>query len=157
LISAASVNPFNSAPGTVGARRIQIEWNIISAAGLRVSSAVVRLNTLRGTVDAFDTQFYAITTDANGNLDDADFERPAALINGALMPVPAVPPGTSGLFEFDVTAWVQNAIDNGFGFFSVQGRIANESLPFPGNDPRGLEVRSTADNNIIAGLEPGSS
>jgi hypothetical protein len=131
-----------------------MEWNISSLGTGPVSSASIRLHTIKGTVDAFDTEFYAIRADGNGTLDDSDFEAAASRIGGAVMSVPAVPVGTEGVFVFDVTSWLQQAIEDGFTFFGVQGRVPDELVPFPGHDPRGLQIRSTAAGNIASGLQP---
>ena len=138
-------------PGSNGVARIQIEWDIAALTG-EVESASVTLFTQKGTVDFLDTMFSVGTANQDGLLSDSDFEAPTIPIPGVVMPVPSDPVGTDGSFSFDATSELNAAIGASLTFFSIQGHV-DESLA-GGGSKRGLQVRSTADGNLMAGLEP---
>jgi hypothetical protein len=147
LIAAGVISGLPGGPGSNGTVRIHTEWRIASFVGHRVVSAKARFHTDRGSIDALDTQFFALSADGNGTLEDTDFESPGTPIKGAIMPV-----GAEGTFDFDVTKELQTAMDAGFSYFSVQGRV-NESMVVRGAQ-RGLQVCSSAQGNINAGKTP---
>lgn len=146
--------PGQSRTGIQGVARIQVEWDVSSIVSPPegISSATVTLNTQKGTVDSLDTFFFAGTADQDGLLAVSDYQAPAAALPGVTMPVPAGPTGTEGTFSFNVTGALQTALDEGFDFFSIQGRV-NEDLA-GGGFKRGLQVRSTATGNLSLGKEP---
>ncbi len=139
--------------GSNGTKRIHIEWDLSGLQGLgTINSASVTLNTHRGTSDSLDTFFYAVAG-GDGLLTDSDFEASGEPIAGAVMPVPSLsvqPVGADGTYSFDVIGQLRAAIAAGAPFFSIQGRV-NETTAGPA---RGLEVRSTADDNLASFLEP---
>lgn len=153
LISAA-VDSTGGA-GSNGTVRIEIEWDLgslgISAGDLE--SAQVLLNTVKGTTDSLDTFFFVGTGEQDGLLTDADFEAPAAVIPGVVMPVPDVAIGTEGTFSFDVTEELRAFLESDLAVFSIQGRV-DEGLAGGGTSQRGLQVRSTASSNLTGNLEP---
>jgi hypothetical protein len=146
VLMSAGVNQTGGA-GSNGTVRMQFEWDM---AGIRGSlgslqSAQVLLPTHRGTVDSVDTSFYWVGASGDGNLTNSDFEAPAELIRGAVMPVPpSMPIGGDGTFSFDVLDQVRASAQGGFTFFAIQGRV-DESLT---GAQRGLEVRTTASGNV---------
>jgi hypothetical protein len=141
--------------GSNGVSRIHIEWDISGFAGSgSLDSANVTLNTHRGTIDSLDTFFYASDADGNGTLDNSDFQTVGEQIGGAVMPVPptsTMPIGSDGTFTFSVLPELSQALAEGRDFFVIQGRV-NETTAADGQ--RGLEVRTTADGNVTASLEP---
>ncbi len=149
LISAAV--DATGGPGSNGTIRIHIEWNVSDLAESQVGSAIVNLNTNKGSVDELDTFFFPVSTDGNGTLEDTDFESSTGVNPLATMSVTDVPSGTDGEFSFNVTAEVQEVVAAGYNYFSVQGRV-DESL-IGGGFLRGLQVYSTADGEYNY-LEP---
>jgi hypothetical protein len=143
-----------SRSGIRGVARIQMEWDVSALPGAEdIESAEVTLSTVRGTVDALDTFFFAGTAEQDGLLAASDFQAPAAQISGVTMPVPAGSlPGEEGTFVFSVTNQLKAARTAGRNFFSVQGRV-NEALA-GGGFQRGLQVRSTATGNLSTNKEP---
>jgi hypothetical protein len=141
--------------GIQGVARVQIEWDIstLPTAAEGIESAAVTLSTVRGTVDSLDTFFFAGTAEQDGLLTVSDYQAPASQLSGVVMPVPVgSSPGDEGTFVFNVTSQVKAARVAGRNFFSVQGRV-NEALA-GGGFKRGLQVRSTATDNLTAGKEP---
>lgn len=143
-----------SGTGIQGVARIQIEWDVstLPPSAEAIESAEVTLTTLKGTVDSLDTFFLAGTAEQDGVLSASDFQAPASLISGVVMPVPAGPTSTEGTFVFNVTSQLKAARALGRNFFSIQGRV-DESLAGQGFK-RGLQVRSTATGNLSTGQEP---
>jgi len=139
-----------------GVARIQIEWDVSSIQvedSREIESATVVLNTLKGSVDELDTTFWVATEDQDGLLEVSDFETEATVLKGVVMPVPEeAQTGDEGTFSFSVLNELRAAIDQGFNFFSIQGRV-DESLAGQGFK-RGLQVRSTATGNLEVGKEP---
>jgi len=126
-------------PGCNGTMRMQFEWSLEPFNGLpdiTINSASVVLTTRKGTIDSLDTLFFHCTADQDGLITNSDFESEAELIPGVIMPVI---PGES-TFIFDVTDLLQNDLDSGFQYFSIQGRV-DELIT---HMARGLEVYSTA-------------
>lgn len=150
VLMAAGVDASGGA-GSNGVMRMQVEWDVSNLGGT-IESAVVTLTTSKGTVDSLDTFFFAGTGEQDGLLTDGDFEAPAAVIDGAVMPVPDVANGTQGTFTFDVRDEVVAAIAADRDFFSIQGRV-DEGLAGQGFQ-RGLQVHTTASGNLIDGFEP---
>lgn len=147
------LTPGQSRTGIQGVARVQIEWNVSSLAAAEIEQATVRLVTQKGTVDDLDTFFLAGAADQDGVLAVADFQAPASPLPGVVMPVPpGAQTGDQGTFAFDVTGQLVGALRQGFGFFSVQGRV-DEGLA-GGGFRRGLQVRSTATGNLALGTEP---
>ncbi len=145
--------PGQAKTGVQGVARIEIEWDISDITDAdSIESAQVTLTTEKGTVDSLDTFFYVGTADQDGTLTVSDFQTPAGLVAGAVMPVPAGPTGTQGSFTFNVTRELKAAVTAGFDFFTIQGRV-NETLA-GGGFKRGLQIRSTATGNLTAGTEP---
>lgn len=132
--------------GSGGTMRPHIEWNITSLPGF-VAGAEVLLHTWHGSVDRLDTYFFAVQADRNGILENSDFESPAVQIPGVVMPVTGKP-GDAGTFTFDVTDYVNDAVANGYDFFSVQARV-DEDLA-GGGFKRGLQIRTTCNCNEFA-------
>jgi len=156
LISASLSDSGGS--GSDGLSRINVEWPLSGFQGATLTSATVTVNTNRGSIDSEDTFWYSFETSGDGvlTLDDMAGGIVSSGTAVATMPVPeGQQQGEDGTFSFDVTSAVQTAIDNGFGHFWVHGRLSNV-LEFqnPGSTVRGLQVRSTADGNLTAGLEP---
>ncbi len=144
--------------GVSGVARIQMEWEIgsLGSNSDEVESCEVTLTTNNGTVDSLDTTFFPGTGNQNGTLDFSDFEAPVDTQNPlAVMPVFG-PQGVDGIFAFSVTNEVKSAIDTGFSFFSVQGRVDEGLADGVPDVPvlRGLQIRSTATGNLNAGTEP---
>ncbi|HEX6199194.1 MAG TPA: hypothetical protein VF150_02935, partial [Thermoanaerobaculia bacterium] len=139
--------------GSNGTVRMHVEWDVSGYGGLagQLQSAEVVLSTHRGTTDSLDTSFFWVGEDGDGLLTDADFEAAAEPVPGAVMPVPpGMAVGADGSFSFSVLAQLTAALQNGFGTFSIQGRV-DEALVGPA---RGLEVRTTAAGNLSSFLEP---
>jgi len=142
-------------PGSNGAVRIHVEWDVSALAGIQddLVGATVQVTTNRGTVDSLDTFFWSVSEEGDGVLEDADFERSAETLAGAVMVVPPLVDqavGEDGSYSFDVLAELVAALDAGRGYFTVQGRV-DEDLTGPA---RGLQVYSTADGNLPAGRHP---
>lgn len=141
--------------GSSGTVRMHIEWDVSDFAGLagQLESAEVVLHTHRGTIDSLDTFFWSVGADGDGLLTDSDFEASAEQIPGVAMPVPStteLPIGADGTFSFSVLGALTTALDAGFDYFSIQGRV-DEGLAGPA---RGLEVRTSAAGNLSGFLEP---
>jgi hypothetical protein len=171
-------------PGSNGVVRMQIEWDIsgLRNVGHQLQSARVVLNTQRSSDDSEDTQFFVGDPEAmneDGLLTDDDFEMGLlsdefAPVLVATMPVPDVPTGTEGSFDFDVLDGLKAVMAESRTFFSVQGRVRRATascsitktiscavdaqcpegesclVPFM----RGLQVRTTAAGNLAEGSEP---
>jgi hypothetical protein len=137
---AAGVDAYGSTyVGNNGTMRMQFEWDLSPLdADASITSATVVLFTHKGSIDSLDTFFYHGLKGQDGLLRNWDFEAPASLIRGVVMPVT---PGDSE-FSFDVTTLVQDDLDIKQPYFSIQGRV-DESL-IGGGFKRGLEVWSTA-------------
>jgi|LGOV01.1.fsa_nt_gb hypothetical protein len=138
-------------PGSNGIMRMQMEWDLSSLSIGSISSASVRLTTIQGTVDTLDTIFYHGTGAQDGLLSNNDFQAPAELIGGVVMPVTGSN-GDQSEFVFDVTQLLQADLLNGYNFFSIQGRVDetyNVAIYV-----RGLQVGTTADNSILWGFQP---
>jgi len=140
--------------GSNGTTRLHMEFDIsdyISTAN-SLQSATITLPTHRGTTDAADTFFWWVTSDGDGALADSDYEAPAEPLPDATMPVPSgMSVGADGSFTFNVLDQVKTAMGLGRNYFVVQGRV-DESQSGP---IRGLEVRTTADNNVSGFTVPG--
>lgn len=145
-LMSAGVNQSGGA-GSNGTVRMQFEWDIANLANSAGSlqSAQVILPTNRGTIDSLDTSFYWITASGDGNLTNSDYEAPAERIADAVMTVPpTMPIGSDGTFSFNVLGQLGAALQNGYSFFAIQGRV-NESSAGPAH---GLQVRTTASGNV---------
>jgi hypothetical protein len=152
VFMSAGVNQSGGA-GSNGTVRMQFEWDMsgISGSLSSLQSAQVILPTHRGTTEAADTFFYWGGVSGDGNLTNSDFEAAAEVIPDAVMQVPpTMPIGGDGTFSFSVLGQIRAAAQNGFSFFTIQGRV-NESLA---GSQRGLEVRTTASGNISGGDIP---
>ncbi len=140
-------------PGANGTARMEFEWDISGFAGLASSmtGASVLLHTNRGTLDSAGTTFYFALDPNDGQLTDDDYQRlnePKAL---AVMQVPAGQPvGADGVFSFDVTGPLREALNLGATHLTLQGRV-DETQAAPA---RGLQVYTTASGNLTAHLEP---
>lgn len=145
MFQSASINSSGQG-GCNGTSRFISKWNISVLYNYTIRSAKVILNTYKGSVDALDTFFYAITSDGGETLNDSDFESPAVQIPGAIMKVPAAPAGTQGIFAFDITDQLKHAITQKHAVFSVQGRV-NESLT---GQQRGLQLYTTCKSSPAA-------
>lgn len=137
--------------GVKGIARVQIEWDVANL-GASVPNATVLLTTQKGTVDDLNTVFFAGTADQDGILAVSDFQAPASVLPGVIMPVPAGPTGTEGTFSIGVTDALNAALAAGLDYFSIQARV-DESLAGFGFR-RGLQIRSTASGNLVSGKEP---
>jgi hypothetical protein len=152
VFMSAGVNQSGGA-GSNGTTRMQFEWDMSGISGSlgSLQSAQVILPTHRGTTDAANTFFFWGGVSGDGNLTNSDFEAAAEQIPDAVMPVPpSMPVGGDGTFSFSVLGQLRAAAQNGFSFFTIQGRV-NESLA---GTQRGLEVRTTASGNISGGDIP---
>ena len=150
IFMSAGVNQSGGA-GSNGTVRMQFEWDLSNISGslASVQSAQVLLPTHRGTIDSLDTSFYWVSTSADGNLTNSDFESPARSIAGVVMPVPAdMPAGADGTFTFSVLD--QLRASSSFSFFAIQGRVDERSA----TSGRGLEVRTTASGNVTSNAVP---
>jgi len=138
--------------GSNGTVRMQFEWDLSGLGSTNgLQSAAVVLPTHRGTSDSLDTSFYWVAASGDGNLTNSDFQSPVEAIGGAVMPVPpSMAVGDDGTFSFSVLAELRAAVNNGYSFFAVQGRV-NESAAGPA---RGLEVRTTASGNVSGNNVP---
>ena len=73
--------------GSNGIGRMQFEWDLSSlSGGPPIVSAAVVLHTFKGTVDKLETFFFHGTANQDGVLSNSDFEAPATLIPGVVMP-----------------------------------------------------------------------
>lgn len=139
--------------GSNGTVQMHVEWDVSGFGGLagQLESAEVILHTNRGTVDSLDTFFWVVGVDGDGMLSDSDYEAAAEQIPGVVMPVPpGMAIGADGSFSFSVLGPLTAALQSGFDFFSIQGRV-DEGLTGPA---RGLQVRTTAAGNLANFLEP---
>ena len=138
-------------PGSNGIMRMQMEWDISSLSVGSIASASVHLTTIQGTVDTLDTMFYHGSGVQDGSLSDNDFQAPAELIGGVVMPGTGSN-GDQSEFVFDVTQLLQADILKGFDFFSIQGRLDETYNAV--SYIRGLQVGTTAENSILWGFQP---
>lgn len=147
---AAGLVDASGGAGSNGIGRFHIEFPLSSVRTLTGTlSAEVLIHTNRGTVDSLDTFFFSGVTDGDGLLGDADFQTIGAQVAGVVMPVPplaTLPVGGDGTFRFDATTALLAAIQAGFDFLVIQGRV-DESLA-GGGFKRGLQMRTTASGNI---------
>lgn len=107
-----------SGPGGNGVARMQFEWDLSALAGIPgFSEAKIVLQTCQ--YGGGSTYFYHGTADQDGLITNSDFEAPAALIAGPVLP------GSydQGVFEFLVTQQLRADFAQGYNFFSVQGRV----------------------------------
>jgi len=118
-----------------------------------IESAKVVLRTEKGTVDDLDTYFFVGTGEQDGLLKVTDFEAPASVIEGVVMPVPPdSQPGDEGTFTFDATGELLGALASQLEYFSVQARV-DEKLA-GGGFRRGLQVFTTATGNLELDKHP---
>ena len=148
LISAT--NNTGGGAGSNGLARVHIEWDISGLAGSQVGDGDVLLHTSPGTssLDTLDTMFYVANGDGNGSLENSDWETPATELVGVVLP------NTTGIssFTFDVTAELQAAIDAGFDWFVVQGRVVESPPSTNLGGERGMQIRSQC--ATCAGADP---
>ncbi|NND73700.1 MAG: hypothetical protein HKN44_01730 [Ilumatobacter sp.] len=136
LISAS--NNTTGGPGSQGNARVHIEYDIANLSGV-VDAAEVTVHTSPGTsgLDTLPTFFYAATGDGDGVLTNSDFETVATQVSAVL-------PNETGIesFTFDVTEELQAAIDAGFDWFVIQGRVVESPLSTNPGGERGMQIKS---------------
>jgi len=140
-------------PGTNGTARMQMEFDLGGLKDLKeLASAVVVLHTHRASKEGLATRFFA-AGEGDGKLAEGDFESEAEAISRAVMPIPSLeemPVDAEGTLTFDVLGDLRAALSNGLPVLSLQGRV-DETTKGPA---AGLDVRTTADDNLPKDLEP---
>lgn len=145
--------PAGEPEGDAGTGRIWMEFFIGMLESAQLESAQIVLNAHRSENDTLDTFFYSGQSLANGLLDIFDYSAQVVAIPDAVMPVPEqMQVGDDGTFSFDVLEELEAAIEDERTFFTIQGRV-DEGLA-TGSFQSGLQVRSTADGNLVESLEP---
>ena len=139
--------------GTNGTVRMQIEFDVSGVDPNDLATAEVILHTSKGTTDELDIFFFAGGDEQDGLLSEDDFEAPVFVDSESGAPVVLAPmPVTPGenTFEIDVLDELKAALESEQSFFSIQGRV-DETEEGPA---RGLQVRTTADNNLNGSVCP---
>jgi hypothetical protein len=141
-----------TSPHVEGTARLQIEFDMTSVPSVSddLDQATVVFNTEIGATDTLDTLFFVGTSNQDGLLTPSDFESASDSIPNVVMPAPTGAVGQPGTFAFDVTPELKSAIDGGFGFFSIQGQVDEQQS----GPQTGLQIQSSADGNVIVGIEP---
>jgi hypothetical protein len=140
-------------PGIKGTARMHMEFDLGGLESVKeVARAVVVLRTHRASKEGLATQFFA-AGEGDGKLAESDFESEAEPVSRAVMPIPSLeemPVDAEGTLTFEVLGELRAALRDGLRVLSLQGRV-DERTKGPA---AGLDVRTTADDNLREHLEP---